>query len=84
MTKRYYETLPQGLCPEADRSSSKELRFVQFDSGYSVGTAGNKAQAEVKQYNCFTVVSVDIGLMLKNTQKASCKQSQTSLALRSF
>jgi len=43
MTKRYYETLPEGLCPEADRSSSKELRFNQFDSGYSVGTAGNKS-----------------------------------------
>lgn len=42
MTKRYYEKLPQGLCPEADRSSAKELRFLQFDSGYSVGTAGNK------------------------------------------
>lgn len=42
MTKRYYETLPEGLCPEADRSSAKELRFLQFDSGYSVGTAGNK------------------------------------------
>lgn len=42
MTKRYYETLPTGLCPEADRSSAKELRFTQFDSGYSVGTAGNK------------------------------------------
>jgi hypothetical protein len=43
MTKRYYETLPAGLCPEADRSSAKELRFNQFDSGYSVGTAGNKS-----------------------------------------
>lgn len=42
MTKRYYDTLPPGLCPEADRSSAKELRFEQFDSGYSVGTAGNK------------------------------------------
>lgn len=42
MTKRYYEKLPEGLCPEADRSSAKELRFLQFDSGYSVGTAGNK------------------------------------------
>lgn len=43
MTKRYYETLPPGLCPQADRSSAKELRFTQFDSGYSVGTAGNKS-----------------------------------------
>lgn len=42
MTKRYYEKLPEGLCPAADRSSAKELRFLQFDSGYSVGTAGNK------------------------------------------
>ena len=42
MTKRYYEKLPEGLCPEATRSSAKELQFTQFDSGYSVGTAGNK------------------------------------------
>jgi hypothetical protein len=42
MTKRYYEKLPDGLCPVADRASAKELRFVQFDSGYAVGTAGNK------------------------------------------
>jgi hypothetical protein len=42
MTKRYYEKLPPGLCPIADRASAKELRFVQFDSGYAVGTAGNK------------------------------------------
>ena len=42
MTKRYYENLPQGLCPQADKASSRELRFDQFDSGYSVGTAGNK------------------------------------------
>lgn len=42
MTKRYYEKLPPGLCPQADRSSAKELSFLQFDSGYAVGTAGNK------------------------------------------
>lgn len=42
MTKRYYDTLPPGLCPEADRSSAKELRFQQFDSGYAIGTAGNR------------------------------------------
>jgi hypothetical protein len=42
ITKRYYEKLPVGLCPDADRSSAKELRFLQFDSGYAVGTAGNK------------------------------------------
>jgi len=42
MTKRYNDNLPPGLCPEADRSSAKELRFQQFDSGYAVGTAGSK------------------------------------------
>lgn len=42
MTKRYYDKLPAGLCPEADKSSAKELRFEKFDSGYAVGTAGNK------------------------------------------
>lgn len=43
MTKRYYDSLPPGLAPKADASSAKELLFKAFDSGYSVGTAGNKA-----------------------------------------
>lgn len=42
MTKRYYEYLPNGLCPKAAKDSSKELRFDSLDSGYAVGTAGNK------------------------------------------
>lgn len=42
MTKRYYENLPQGLCPTADRDSTKDLNFNSLDSGYSIGTAGNK------------------------------------------
>ena len=42
MTKRYYEYLPDGLCPKANKDSSKELRFEALDSGYAVGTAGNK------------------------------------------
>lgn len=43
MTKRFYEKLPPGLCPQAEKSSAKELQFLDFDSGYSVGTAGNRA-----------------------------------------
>lgn len=43
MTKRYYEYLPTGLCPQAAKDSAKELRFDSIDSGYSVATAGNKA-----------------------------------------
>jgi len=42
MTKRYYEYLPEGLCPKAAKDSAKELRFDALDSGYAVGTAGNK------------------------------------------
>jgi len=43
MTKRYYESLPEGLAPKSDASNAKELNFHSLDSGYSVGTAGNKA-----------------------------------------
>lgn len=42
MTKRFYDNLEPGLCPLADTSSAKELHFKAFDSGYAVGTAGNK------------------------------------------
>ena len=42
MTSRYYNNLVEGLCPKADTSSTKELYFKSFDSGYAVGTAGNK------------------------------------------
>ena len=42
IAKRYYEYLPEGLCPKPDKDSVKELNFSVFDSGYSVGTAGNK------------------------------------------
>lgn len=43
MTKRYYDLLPKGLVPIPDTSSAKELNFKSLNSGYSVGTAGNKA-----------------------------------------
>lgn len=42
MTKRYYEYLPPGLCPKANRDSQKELKFESIDSGYAIGTAGAK------------------------------------------
>lgn len=42
MTQRFYDNLPTGVCPKADVSSARELHFKVFDSGYSVGTAGNK------------------------------------------
>ena len=42
MTRRYYEYLPQGLIPKANRDSQKELKFESIDSGYAIGTAGAK------------------------------------------
>ena len=42
MTRRYYEYLPKGLVPRANRDSQKELKFESIDSGYAIGTAGAK------------------------------------------
>lgn len=43
MTKRYYDSVPAGLLPKPDASSAKEFIFRSLDSGYAVGTAGNKS-----------------------------------------
>lgn len=43
MTKRYNDELPLGLIPVPDTSSAKELNFRTLNSGYAVGTAGNKS-----------------------------------------
>ena len=43
ITKRYVEHLPEGLAPQPDKSSHNKLYFDSLDSGYTVGTAGNKS-----------------------------------------
>lgn len=43
MTKRYYDSVPDGIVPKPDASSARELNFKSLNSGYAVGTAGNKA-----------------------------------------
>lgn len=43
MATRFYENLAPGLAPKADTANAKELYFKDFDSGYAVGTAGNKS-----------------------------------------
>lgn len=43
MAKRFLENLEPGLCPKPNTDNAKELQFKQFDSGYAIGTAGNKA-----------------------------------------
>lgn len=43
MAQRFYENLTPGLVPKPDTANAKELYFKELDSGYSVGTAGNKS-----------------------------------------
>jgi hypothetical protein len=43
MVERYYENLPPFVKPSAGAANSKELQFDKLDSGYKIGTAGNKA-----------------------------------------
>jgi len=43
MTERYYEHLPKFVKPITGAANSKELQFAGLDSGYKIGTAGNKA-----------------------------------------
>lgn len=43
MAQRFLEHLPEALKPSVDSQNAKELQFSALDSGYKVGTAGNKA-----------------------------------------
>lgn len=43
MALRYYENCPALVRPEKHASNAKELEFGALDSGYRVGTAGNKS-----------------------------------------
>lgn len=42
MSQRYHEGCPALVKPQTGASSAKELSFGELDSGYKVGTAGNK------------------------------------------
>ena len=43
MAQRYYDHCPLPVRPTIDASNAKELIFAGLDSGYKLGTAGNKA-----------------------------------------
>lgn len=43
MVKRYHEYCPGIMQPTIEKSNAKELIFSKLDSGYKLGTAGNKA-----------------------------------------
>ena len=42
MTERYYDSLPSFVKPTTSAANAKELHFDKLDSGYKIGTAGNK------------------------------------------
>ncbi|MBL4795929.1 MAG: hypothetical protein JKY50_00795 [Oleispira sp.] len=42
MTERYYDNLPIHIKPTTSAANAKELHFDKLDSGYKIGTAGNK------------------------------------------
>ena len=52
MAKRYYEHLPDAVKPAISASNAKELHFIGLDSGYRIGTAGNKSvgRSQTNQY----------------------------------
>ncbi len=43
MAQRYHQHCPEIVRPEASTNNAKELYFGGLDSGYKIGTAGNKA-----------------------------------------
>ncbi len=43
MAQRFHEHCPQVVRPKIEASNAKELVFASLDSGYKLGTAGNKA-----------------------------------------
>jgi hypothetical protein len=43
LANRYHENCPALVRPSTSASNAKELHFDKLDSGYKVGTAGNKA-----------------------------------------
>lgn len=52
MAKRYFEHLPTFVRPETSAANAKELHFNLLDSGYQIGTAGNKSvgRSQTNQY----------------------------------
>jgi hypothetical protein len=53
MAKRFMDNLPKGLAPVAEASTSTKLYYKSLDSGYSVGTAGNKGAGRSQTIQLF-------------------------------
>ena len=52
IAKRYHDNLPPQIKPSISAVNAKELHFDKLDSGYRVGTAGNKSvgRSQTNQY----------------------------------
>jgi len=52
MAKRFHKDSPDYIRPEIEKSNAKELLFSDTDSGYELGTAGNKevGRSQTVQY----------------------------------
>jgi hypothetical protein len=52
MSKRFHDNMHDSVRPEVDTSNARELIFKDNDSGYKIGTAGNKAtgRSQTNQY----------------------------------
>lgn len=53
MVERFHDKCPRKIRPHAGNASAKELYFDLLDSGYAVGTAGNKATGRSKTTQYF-------------------------------
>ena len=53
MTRRYIDGLPDGLAPKPDALASTKIHFKSLDSGYAVGTAGNKGAGRSQTIQLF-------------------------------
>ena len=84
MVERYHESAPEIVKPATGASNARELIFSKLDSGYKVGTAGNKSVGRGTTIQYFHGSEVAIGLMRQNTQKAYCRRYQMSRRQRLF
>jgi hypothetical protein len=53
MVERYHVNVPDRLRPATDKNNTRQLRFIELDSGYKVGTAGSKGAGRSGTYNYF-------------------------------
>lgn len=53
MVERYHSNVPDRLRPTTDKNNTRQLRFIQLDSGYKVGTAGSKGAGRSGTYHYF-------------------------------